>query len=256
MHHGVLGGQAGPEGDHPVVGHAGLQQRPGRHQGPAAPGGDLPIRDKALAEAVVAGVGRRQAVEPCLELILAHRAGEVRGRIVGCGPQPPVVEERGVGQTAYVHRLGVTQYRGGELGLAGLARPGVRRAQQALGPGRRRELSWLETMGVGEVEGLLQELDLVRAELDLGRGGREILGLTRLRRGRLAKRVGAAHGERQGGDHRRAHAADIGQTRPQSDTPAASAGPTRFVTHSGPSLAAIGASHIVGGQEHTPAART
>ncbi len=160
-------------------------------------GRDLAVDLQPLAQALVAGVGRRQALQPCLQLVLLHRAREVGSRIIGLGLEAPVVDERGGRQAAGVHRAGVLERAGDQLRLTALAHLRIVGREQGVQACRRIGL-WLQSLSIGVGQGLLEEGGLLGAQGDR-RGGApagQHLALRRLARG--GHHQSAAHRRRAG----------------------------------------------------------
>ncbi len=85
----VLRRQPGAQRGDARPGRAELQVLAGRDLAPATVCGDAAIGGQAAAQLVIAGVGRRQAIQPGAELVLGHGLDEAwRARVEGVGPQP------------------------------------------------------------------------------------------------------------------------------------------------------------------------
>ena len=191
---------------------------PSLSSGPAASGcqpprcGDAAIDGQPAPQRVVAGIGRRQAVEPGAQAVLLHRLGEVRARIVGRRAQAPVVQEGVRAKPARVHGLGIAQRSADQQSLASAARVGVARLQAV--ETVRGEGVVLEAVGLGLGQGPLQKRDLVGPQGNLRQGGgrRRRLPL----HGRCASergRRGLAHADRGRGDHGKAQSQTDGRRR-------------------------------------------
>ncbi len=161
----VFLGQAGPQQfDHGADG-ARLEVHLGQ-RGEAAGRLDLAVLDKALLQRLVAGVGRRKAVQPGLHAVVGDGAREARRGIEGRGAQTPVTAEGGFGQPAGPHGLGVAQGGGDEGGVVGPA---------------RREGAGREAMQMGVVQGAAHLGRLISAGIDRAGRGRAAQRLSRRR---------------------------------------------------------------------------
>ena len=167
---GVLHREPGAKGVDARIDHAQLQGRAVGDRLPSARGRDLAIDDQDAAKGVIARIGRREAVQPGGQPIGGRGGDEIQRRVVGGRPQAPFVKEAAGRQTSRMDGLGIAKGDGDQFILALSAKLGSCGAEQPVQVGRA-ELTRLEPVGVCERQGALEQGDLARTEVDLGRDG-------------------------------------------------------------------------------------